>query len=51
MCNVEVGVECMSGHLEGGGGVKASLGLAGGVFVLGYKLKRSLGGQTDEEEL
>lgn len=35
----------------GGGGVKASLGLAGGVFVLGYKLKRSLGGQTDEEEL
>lgn len=49
MCNVEVGVECMSGHLEGG--VKASLGLAGGVFVLGYKLKRSLGGQTDEEEL
>lgn len=51
MCNVEVGVECMSGHLEGVGGVKASLGLAGGVFVLGYKLKRSLGGQTDEEEL
>lgn len=36
---------------SGGGGVKASLGLAGGVFVLGYKLKRSLGGQTDEEEL
>lgn len=31
--------------------VKAALGLAGGMFVLGYKLKRSLRGQTDEEEL